>query len=148
MSQDSNQTPLIQADDQIAPPATSPANPPVKTAAEDPLNALEELIQQSQQRTNEQSKPVAEAAGESNPDAGLVEPQKTLEEIEQLSQVKELEAQQQIEQQQAAIQENMATAPEIQRRAEAEQAVEKAKEAEAVVDNMEIRQLSHTKINK
>ena len=148
MSQDSNQTPLIQAGDQIAPPIISSADPSAKTDAKDPLNALEELIQQSQQRTNEQSKPVAESAGELNLDAGSVEPQKTPEEIEQLSQVKELEAQQQIEQQQAAIQENMATAPEIQRRAEAEQATEKAKEAEAVVDNMEIRQLSHTKINK
>jgi len=148
MSQDSNQTPLIQAGDQIAPPVTSPADPSVKADAKDPLNALEELIQQSQQRTNGQSEPVAESAGELNLDAGLVEPQKTPEEIEQLSQVKELETQQQIKQQQAAIQENIATAPEIQRRAEAEQAAEKTKEAEAVVDNMEIRQLSHTKINK
>ena len=91
---------------------------------------------------------MVESSDKSSPDFSQSEPQKTPEEIEQLRQVRELEAQDQIKQQQAAIQENIATAPEIQKRVEARQEEVKAQAVKAAVDNMEIRQLGHTKINK
>ena len=153
MSPDPNQASSAPAVDQTTQSPTAAATP-AKTGDENSLAALEELIQQAQQRTKgqgeavEQAGPSAESSDEPSLDFAPSEPQKTLEEIEQLRQVKELETQQQIKQQQAAIQENIATAPEIQKRTEARQEEAKAREVEAVVDNMEIRQLSHTKINK